>query len=244
MRAVKEIRQEVLADAKPYESVYGSRQKSKDPSPLEVKEVKAGVRRYIVCRNEEQARKDCADRKAIVESLREQLKRGDKTLVGNKGYRKYLAAPQKDEHFQIDERKVLEETKYDGIWVLQTDLDMSAKEVALRYKELWMVESIFRTIKSILANRPVFHKCDETIRGHVFCSFLALILTKELQSRMAERGWIVEWERLKDDLDDLQEITVRAAGESFVIRSETRGDAGKAVQATGVALRAGDTPVA
>jgi len=236
MRAVKEIREIVLADAKPYESVYGAREQSKYPSPLEVKQVTVGTRCYIVCRNQEQARKDCADRKAIVESLREQLKRGDKTLVGNKGYRKYLAAPKKDEHFVIDEEKVLQETKYDGMWVLQTDLEMSAKEVALHYKELWMVESIFRTIKSILANRPVFHKCDETIRGHVFCSFLALILMKELQSRMASRGWIVEWERLKDDLDDLQEITVQAAGESFVIRSQTRGDAGKAIQAAGLAL--------
>ena len=99
-----------------------------------------------------------------------------------------------------------------------------------------MVEAIFRSIKSILANRPIFHKCDETIRGHVFCSFLALILIKELQSRIAERGWIVEWEHLKDDLDSLEEITVRTAGQAFAIRSETRGDAGKAVQAAGVAL--------
>lgn len=236
MRAVKEIRQVVLKDTRPYESVFGPGKKGKDPSPLEVKEVKTGTRRYIVCRNEEQARKDRADRKAIIESLREQLKRGDKSLVGNKGYRKYLTAPKKDEHFQIDEEKILQEAKYDGIWVLQTDLDMSAKEAALHYKELWMVENIFRTIKSILANRPVFHKCDQTIRGHVFCSFLALILMKQLQSRMSDRGWIVEWQRLKDDLDNLQEIKVAAGGQNFIIRSETRGDAGKAIQAAGVAL--------
>ncbi len=236
MRLVKEIREVVLSDRQSYKSIYGPRQKSKDPSPLEAKEVKIESRRYIVCRNEEQARKDRADRKAIVESLREQLKRGDKTLVGNKGYRKYLTTPKAGKHFQIDEDKIREERRYDGIWVLQTDLDISAKEVALRYKELWMVEGIFRTIKSILANRPIFHKCDETIRGHVFCSFLALILIKELQSRMAERGWVVEWERLKNDLDNLEEITVRAARQAFVIRSETRGDAGKAIQAAGVAL--------
>ena len=238
MRIVKEIREEVLEDTTPYESVYGPREKSKDTSPLEVKEVRVGTHRYIVCRNEEQARKDRADRNAIVESLREHLKQGDKALVGNTGYRKYLAAPKPRNHFQIDEDKILEEANYDGIWVLQTDLDMPAQEVALHYKELWMVETLFRTIKSILANRPVFHKCDETIRGHVFCSFLALILMKELQSRMANRGWIVEWERLKDDLDNLEEITVRAAGQSFVIRSETRGDAGKAIAAAGVALGA------
>ena len=53
---------------------------------------------------------------------------------------------------------------------------------------------------------------------------------------MAERGWVVECERLKNDLDNLEEITVRAARQAFVIRSETRGDAGKAIQAAGVAL--------
>lgn len=236
MRLVKEIREEVLSDRSPYESVYGPRLTSKDSSPLEVKEVKVDSRRYIVCRNEEQARKDRADRQAIVQSLAEQLKRCDKTLVGNKGYRKYLRTPKAKEHFEIDEDKIRDEARYDGIWILQTDLELSAPDVALRYKELWMVEAIFRTIKSILANRPIFHKCDETIRGHVFCSFLALILMKELQSRMAQRGWIAEWARLKDDLDNLQEITVRSGGQGFVIRSETRGDAGKAIQAAGVAL--------
>lgn len=236
MRLVQEIREKVLSDTRPYESVYGPRLTSKDPSPLEVKEVEVDSRRYIVCRNEEQARKDRADRQAIVQSLRAQLKRGDKTLVGNKGYRKYLRTPKAKEHFEIDADKVRDEARYDGIWVLQTDLELSASELALRYKELWMVEAIFRTIKSILANRPIFHKCDETIRGHVFCSFLALILMKELQSRMGQRGWIAEWARLKDDLDNLQEITVRTGGQGFVIRSETRGDAGKAIQAAGVAL--------
>ena len=236
MRAVKEIRQVLLSDPSPYESVYGPKKTSKDPSPLAVKEVKVGPRRYVVCRNADQARKDHADREAIVENLREQLKHGDKSLVGNKGYRRYLKTSQAGRRFEIDQEKIEDEARYDGIWVLQSDLDLCARDLALRYKDLWMVESIFRTIKSILATRPVYHKCDETIRGHVFCSFLALVLMKELQGRLTERGWIVEWQRLKDDLDNLTEITVRTAGKCFVIRSATRGEAGKAVQAAGVAL--------
>ena len=236
MRAVKEIREAVLSDKGPYEQIYGERTKSKDPSPLSVKEVKIESRRYIVCRNAEQARKDQADRKAIVEALREQLKRGEKSLVGNKGYRKYLKTPQGGRRFEIDPEKIQAEAMYDGIWVLQSDLDLPPADVALRYKDLWMVESIFRTIKSILSNRPIWHKCDETIRGHVFCSFLALVLLKELQRRLTERGWVVEWARLKADLDNLTEITVRAEGRPFVIRGQTRGDVGKAIQAAGVAL--------
>jgi len=236
MRSVKEVRDVVLADDRPFETVYGQKETSEDPSPLAVKEVTVGPRRYVVCRNEDQARKDQADRQAILEGLREQLKRGDKSLVGNKGYRRYLKVPQGRGHFEIDDENVLQEARYDGLWVLQSDLELPARDLALRYKELWMVEALFRTIKSVLASRPIYHKCDETIRGHVFCSFLALVLMKELQHRLAERGWTVEWGRLRDDLDDLMEITVRAAGKGFVIRSAPRGDAGKAIRAAGVAL--------
>ena len=123
-----------------------------------------------------------------------------------------------------------------GKWVLRTDLDVSPKEVALKYKDLWMVEAFFRGLKSIMENRPIYHKCDETIRGHVFCSFLALVLFQELQLRLVERGWSVEWTRLKDDLDVLEDVRVECPGQPFIIRSQTSGDAGKALQAAGVAL--------
>ena len=56
--------------------------------------------------------------------------------------------------------------------------------IAWAYKELWMVEDMFRTTKSILETRPIYHKCDETIRGHVFCSFLALLLRRALEQRL------------------------------------------------------------
>jgi transposase len=235
MRAVKKVRQTVLADKRPFKTVYGTRKTTKDPSPLKVKEVMVGKTRYIVCHNEEQARKDEADRAAIVESLKDKLKAPDKALVGNKGYRKFLKTSQ-GKHFEIDTDKIASEVLYDGKWVLQTDLDAEPTEVALRYKDLWTVEAFFRSLKSIMENRPIFHKCDETIRGHVFCSFLALVLFQELQLRLVERGWSVEWARLKDDLDALEDVTVECAGQPFTIRSQTRGDAGKALQAAGVAL--------
>ena len=238
LRAVKEIREQVLSAPGEYQVVYGSRVHSKDPSPLKVKEVRIADRRYIVCWNEEQARKDRADREAIVEALGDQLKRGDKSLVGNKGYRRFLKTMGK--RFEIDEEKVRSEGRFDGLWVLRTDTELTPADTALKYKELWMVESMFRSLKSVLETRPVYHKCDQTICGHVFCSFLALVLLKELQGRMESgrgaRGKRVEWEHLKRDLDGLEEVTVNNAGRRFVIRTRPRGDTAKALQAASVAV--------
>ncbi|MEE8592335.1 MAG: transposase, partial [Spirochaetia bacterium] len=103
---------------------------------LQVREVRIEDRRYIVCFNPEQAKKDAADRQAIAESLKEKLKQGDKALVGNKGYRKYLKREGEQAAFGIDEQKLEEESRYDGLWVLRTNTDYSAEEVAFQYKQL------------------------------------------------------------------------------------------------------------
>lgn len=235
MRSVKEISERVLADRGRYEQITPERKTSKDPSPLKVKEVVIEDRRYIVCLNEEQRRKDAADRKAIVEHLREQLKRGDKDLIGNKGYRKYLQAD-RAEHFTIDEEKIREEARYDGKWVLQTNLADEPKIIALAYKELWKVEDMFRTMKSILETRPIYHKRDETIRGHVFCSFLALLLRRALEKGLEEKAETWEWSEILRGLENLQEVEALFQGKRFILRSQVLGEAHKAFMAAGVAL--------
>ena len=167
-------------------------------------------RRYIVCLNPKQARKDKADREAILASLDEQLKKGAKTLVGNRGFRRYIKSEKGA--FTVDQEKVKEDARFDGKWVLTTNTKFRADNVALKYKELWQVEHIFRAAKSLLETRPVFHKRDETIRGHVFCSFLALVLKKELYRRIEAAGNSFEWSDIKQDLKSLQEVTIEEDG--------------------------------
>ena len=235
MRSQNEVKDEVLARAGRYRVVHPERQTSADPAPLKVKEVQVKGRRYIVCLNEDEARKDAADREAIVASLQEKLRSGEKSLVGNKGYRRYLSSTGPD-HFQIDEAKIKEEARYDGKWVLRTNADLDAAEVALQYKRLWMVEAWFRSSKSLLQTRPIYHKCDETIRGHVFCSFLALVLRQELEVRLAKDDHNFEWADVIQDLDRLQMVEVEQDGKRFLLRSEVQGTCGTVFRAAGVAV--------
>ena len=121
-------------------------------------------------------------------------------------------------------------------WVLRTNTELSAVEIALRYKQLWMVEQIFRTAKSLLDTRPIFHKTDATICGHVFCSFLALVLREELFRRMHHQGVSAEWDDVLRDLNALTETTITYNGKSFAVRSNAVGVAGKIAQCLGVRL--------
>ena len=232
-RTDKLVRELVLDDPAPFVPlVMSKRGKQVD---YEAKAVMLAGRRYIVCRNHQEAQKDAADRISILAALERQLAKGDKALIGNTGYRRYLKTIS-DEHFAIDAAKVEEEKKFDGIFVLRTNTDLNPLETMLCYKHLWTVEQTFRTAKHLLATRPIFHKLDETIRGHVFCSFLALVLKKALDDRIAAVGRAGSWPEISADLDSLTETEIEHDGKRFVARSAPRPAASLALRAVGVAL--------
>jgi len=235
MRKDKAFRDSTFPIDDSFTVVTGPRTCSKDPSPLVVSERTIDGKRYVICYNEEQARKDKADRGAIAESLRDKLKSGDKNLVGNDGYRKYLRTAGA-EHFTVDEDKIQSEERFDGIWILRTNTDLSPADVALQYKELWMVEDVFRSVKTVLETRPIYHKVDDTIRGHVFCSFLALMLLKELEARLAARGERFEWKDIKQDLLALQDVELDVNGATWHLRTDVKRTASSVLRAVGVAV--------
>jgi len=225
MRRTKEVREVLLKAEGKYQDVGEN---------LKVKEVWIGEKRYIACYNPKEATKDATDREAIIESLREHLKKGAGGLIGNKGYRRYVRVSRGA--VSIDEKKIEAEARFDGKFVLRTNSDLPASEVALQYKRLQQVEHFFRSVKSLLETRPVYHHWNATIRGHVFCSFLALVLMHELRERLAAKGCQVEWDHLCQDLEALAEVEVRDGDQWYRLRTALQGVAGKVLQAVGVAI--------
>src|SRR6266699_2195460 len=199
-RSSAEVRSTVIDDQTPLVPLAVPRA-SGDLTELEAKQVKIGDRRYIVCRNLAEARRDAEQRNAI-----------------------------------LDETRVAEDARFDGLYVLRTNTKLTPLQVMLRYRDLLRVEQLFRQAKAVLATRPIYHSSDMAIRGHVFCSFLALLLAKELEDRLHRHGIAAEWDDILRDLDRLQEIELEQDGKRFLLRTPTTGVAGKLFQAVGVAL--------
>ena len=225
MRRQREVAQSVLGRAGRYQEVAEN---------LWVKEVWVEGRRYVVCLNPNEAAKDAEERKAIVKALEDELKQGARQLVGNRGYRRFLQVDK--DAVTIDTKKVAAEARYDGKFVLRTNTTLPAGEVAVQYKRLLLVEQFFRATKSLLDTRPIFHQWDATIRGHVFCSFLALVLVDELKRRLSEHGLKLEWDVIRQDLQALDQAQVREGDQWYLLRSPLQGVAGKVLQAAGVAI--------
>jgi len=232
MRRQKEVQDEVLSRGGRYEQVADN---------LEVKEVWVDDRRYVVCRNPEEARKDEQAREAILLKLGEALEKGAKKLVGNTGYRRFLKVERGA--VRIDQAAVEADARLDGKFVLRTNTELLAAEVAQTYKSLWRVERTFRQEKSTLEVRPIYHHRDDTSIGHIVASFLALRLEVDLQRRLDEKKVEVSWLQLMQDLAQVQAVNMTLDGQKWQIRTDLAGQSHAVFQAAGVRPPARVTPL-
>jgi hypothetical protein len=213
MRQQKEVSEEVLGRAGRYHKVTDN---------LEVKQVVVDDRRYVVCRNPTEARKDAAARVAILAKLEEALAKSPKSILGNVGFKRF------------DHDAIERDARLDGKFILRTNTELDTDQVALSYKSLWRVERAFRETKSTLEVRPVFHHRDDTTIGHIVGCFLALRLEVDLQRRLDERGVDVAWPDLMRNLAEVRAVEVTLDDQRYRLRTELHGNAAAAFAAAGV----------
>lgn len=223
MRRQKEVSDEVLARAGRYQKVADN---------LDVKEVMVGDRRYVVCRNPIEARKDAAAREAIVAKLEEAIAQSPKSIVGNVGFKRFLRVHRSG--LTIDRDAVDRDARLDGKFVLRTDTELGADEVAQQYKNLWRVERAFRETKATLEVRPVFHHRDDTTVGHIAGCFLALRLEVDLQHKLDQHGVAASWPDMMRDLTEVRAVSVTLDDKQYRLRTELRGCASAVFAATGI----------
>jgi hypothetical protein len=201
---------------------------------LHVKEVRVDARRDVVCFNPEEAAKDRQDRDALIAAIEKKLARGGvKQLIPNRGYRRYLRV--REGRFEVDARRVREEARYDGKYVLRPTTTLPADEVALAYKNLLWIERLFRELKSLLETRPIYHHwVKDNGKGHIVGCFLALYLVVVLRKKIEQLGQRVEWDDLIRDLSQLRAIALRLDDQRYVLRTELAGVAHVAFKAVGL----------
>jgi len=180
---------------------------------LHIKEVFAGEgtgrRRYVIAYNPQQAELDRINREQILDRLScelEVLNRKNKTkaqckLILHRSMGRYVKEL-KSGKLKIDKAKVAQDEKLDGKYLLSTsDQHLSAEDIALGYKQLLEVERAFRTLKSTLCLRPVYHSKDNRIRSHVLICWLALLLV-----RIAEVETGLTWTRIRRQMQQINLI--------------------------------------
>jgi len=200
---------------------------------LKVKGVLHKGTRYIICYNPEEAEYDRLAREEMVQKLEQKLKaNGFKSLLKNRGYRRYLKV--NGVSATIDKDALKAEARYDGKYVLQTNTHLSPEEAAVAYKGLWQVERAFREIKSGLELRPIGHWNKQRICGHIMVCFLAFVLEVSLRKKLKELGCDEPYQNLMTDLEQLKAVEIVVGNQTYLARTDLTGKAYDLFKAVGL----------
>lgn len=180
---------------------------------LHIKEVTVGEgvgrRRFVIVYNPEEAEYDQQSRARVLERIGHELTAIKALPKGKQDKAKYVllthrsmgryVKEQKSGKLRIDKAKVRQEEKLDGKYLLSSSDDsLTAEDIALGYKQLYEVEHAFRTLKTTLSLRPIYHSKDDRIRSHVLLCWLALLLV-----RMAELETGLSWAKIRTEMNRL-----------------------------------------
>ena len=186
---------------------------------LLVKEAHGTGRRTVICYNPEEAERDRREREAMVAYLEQSLEdRGLKGLLKNDVARRYLKV--KGETVTVDRRRIAQDALKDGKWVLLTNCSLPAREVALAYKGLWRVERAFRTLKTPLEIRPVYHWTDRRVRGHVAVCVLAYLLERVLEHKLESAGLKMSAAEALQELSAVHAVEAKLGKKKLVYRTD------------------------
>ena len=190
---------------------------------LQAKEVIIGDverrRRYVVCYNPEEETRQRQHRQKLIEQLREELIDLKPTPTGKPYFKRtchFLSSKRFGRYLRcndegtvvIDESAVHSEERYDGKWVLSTNDDtLSVEDLALGYKQLMRVEECWRTMKTGIRMRPVYHWLPHRIESHVKLSVLALLLERIAEIRCGDT-----WRNLSSQLDTIKVVEYLRSG--------------------------------
>jgi len=206
-----------------------------DEDKISLCELPHGDRRLIVSHSSQRAKKDEYDRKKAVESLLKKLQKNKKPsqLMSNHGYKKFLTI-EGDSTIVLDELKIAEASKWDGLHGIITNSKLSAAELLTQYRGLWQVEESFRVTKHDLKVRPIFHWTPSRIRAHIAICFMAFSCVRCLEYRTALQYEKLSPERIRRALIQVQVSILRHSnGNRYAIPSEVSQEARKIYQLMG-----------
>jgi transposase len=166
--------------------------------------------RLIVAYSDKRARKDQHNRESGLQRLKKRVGSGRlvKEHLNNRGYNKFLKLTG-EVTVEIDEEKVEQSVRWDGLKGYLTNTDLSAEMVIENYGQLWHIEKAFRISKTDLRIRPMYHRRRRRIEAHVLVAFVAYTIYKELERRLKDAGLPISPQRAAELTQTMYEMTFR-----------------------------------
>ncbi|MCL4377937.1 MAG: IS1634 family transposase [Actinobacteria bacterium] len=178
--------------------------------------------KIIITYSETRAKKDKIDRDRQVEKAKFLLENFSKIKASNKkGAKKYIAQEADNINYFLDTSAIENDERFDGYYAIATNEESITELDAISaYHNLYKIEHSFRIMKSNLEVQPIFVWTPKRIKGHFVICFLAFLLARHLEYKLARNGISASADKVKDALNSLNFAKVTLGGSSYFIRTK------------------------
>ena len=184
---------------------------------LQYTEIVHKGRKLIATFSKKRAKKDAADREQRIEKAQQLLK--NPSLIHKKPSRYYLKN-QDSGKFVLDTDKIEQSKKYDGIAVIGTNnQELPNDQILDHYRHLFKIEQTFRSFKSHLEIRPMFHWNDTRIEGHIALCYITYAIENHLLNKMQKADKSISENQLRKSLSQMQVSHIKQGKNEFLLRS-------------------------
>lgn len=175
-------------------------------------------KRIITTYSEKRARKDRFEREERIRKGKELL--NTPSNVEKKAASYYLKKTSKSVYV-LDEEKIKNNERYDGFISISTNaVELSENQVLEAYKQLYKIEHTFRTFKSYLEARPMYHWTERRIEGHLCLCYICFTLLNYLQQELARKKKAMSEKKIREVLGKAQLSLINLEGEEYYLSSK------------------------
>jgi len=201
--------------------------------------------RLMVSWSAPRAINDSKKRKRLWERAEQQMADGKKALVNNKGAARYIKKDGKTQAVGLDQDKFTQDGKWDGYYAVQySGKQLSHHEAMEQYHRLWKIEECFRIMKTTMQTRPIFHWTPKRVKGHFVLCFIAFLLERTLELKLAKNKLDLSPQKIKEALNSLQVSKVDIAGQEFYMKGKNNKDAAAILRKMKIKQPKNITPIA
>ncbi len=180
------------------------------------------AQKIIITYSDARARKDKVDRDRAIEKAKELLKSPSKIKASNKrGAKKYIGAEDSNVNYFLNEDAINSDARFDGYYAIATnEVSISSEDAINAYHSLWKIEESFKIMKSTLEVRPVFVWTPKRIKGHFVICFLAFLLARHIEYKLAKNNISVSAEKIRQAINSLQFAKINIEAKPYLVKTQ------------------------
>jgi transposase len=216
LKSLSKNLKESLIDLTQYKSEWIYTDNEGKPVHVKYTTLEVGDKTIICTYSDKRAKKDKLEREEKVQKAEKLLKQPSQLKAKQK---RYFITQIKEEVYELDQSKIDYSQKFDGFLAISTNTHIPITEVLENYKQLYKIEHSFRTFKSHLETRPMFHWTDKRIEGHICLCYIAFTIQNYIIQKLNNNKNKISEKSLRETLDKMQVSLIEKGNDMFYIRS-------------------------